>query len=205
MADILRRRLEKSSEPVNPKAKDGEESEKRPLPKGVVLGKDGKPCRSCTSFASWKAMTKKETSSSSSSSASSSDSTTASPSISHPSIADTNSDCPADVERLGNHTWTFLHTMSANYPSTADSSLQSEMTQFLGLFSKLYPCWSCADDLRAWMKEPGNEPRVKGRADLGDWMCRAHNEVNRKLGKPEFDCRKWEERWRTGWADGRCG
>ena len=33
---------------------------------------------------------------------------------------------------------------------------------------------------------------------LGRWMCEAHNEVNRKLGKGEFDCSRWEERWRTG-------
>jgi mitochondrial FAD-linked sulfhydryl oxidase len=35
-------------------------------------------------------------------------------------------------------------------------------------------------------------------------MCQAHNEVNRKLGKSEFDCGLWKERWRDGWRDGRC-
>lgn len=48
------------------------------------------------------------------------------------------------------------------------------------------------------MKQKGNEPRVEGREGLGRWMCEAHNEVNRKLGKGEFDCARWEERWRTG-------
>jgi FAD-linked sulfhydryl oxidase len=78
------------------------------------------------------------------------------------------------------------------------------MKQFLGLFSKLYPCWVCADDFRDWMGRRGNEPKLKGRGEFGTWMCEAHNEVNRKLGKPEFDCKRWEERWRTGWKDGRC-
>ncbi|KAF7512724.1 hypothetical protein GJ744_000291 [Endocarpon pusillum] len=45
------------------------------LPKGVVLGKDGKPCRTCTSFASWAALTKSQTSPS----ASPSSTTTSSP------------------------------------------------------------------------------------------------------------------------------
>ena len=54
------------------------------------------------------------------------------------------------------------------------------------------------------MNKRGNEPQVEGRDGLGKWMCEAHNEVNRKLGKEEFDCEKWEERWRTGWKDGRC-
>jgi mitochondrial FAD-linked sulfhydryl oxidase len=40
--------------------------------------------------------------------------------------------------------------------------------------------------------------RVGSRAEFGKWMCDAHNEVNRKLGKELFDCNRWEERWRTG-------
>ena len=54
------------------------------------------------------------------------------------------------------------------------------------------------------MGRNGNEPRVEGRDALGRWMCEAHNDVNRKLGKREFDCSRWEERWRTGWKDGSC-
>ena len=46
--------------------------------------------------------------------------------------------------------------------------------------------------------------RTQSREEFGRWMCEAHNDVNRKLGKQEFDCSKWEERWRTGWKDGRC-
>ncbi len=48
------------------------------------------------------------------------------------------------------------------------------------------------------MAKEGNGPRVGGRGELGRWMCEAHNEVNRKLGKEEFECGGWEERWRTG-------
>ncbi len=181
---------------------------KKSIPKGVVLGEDGKPyvvkarkqtgnekdklkeqhqnrCRSCTSFADWAAMTKSNTSSSSSSS--SQQMSTSPP-----------SECPPDVNTLGNNTWTLLHTITATYPLRASPIQQSETRQFLHLFSKWYPCWVCADDFRAWMQEKGNEPRVEGREGFGRWMCEAHNEVNRKLGKKEFDCNRWEERWRTG-------
>lgn len=113
-------------------------------------------------------------------------------------------DCPPDVEELGRGAWTLLHSMSASYPPRASPTQQSEMRQFLGLFGKLYPCWVCAEDFQDWMSKKGNEPRVESRDRLGEWMCEAHNEVNRKLGKQEFDCGKWEERWRTGWKDGRC-
>ena len=202
------------------------------FPKGVVLGKDGKPyahhplpilanfrkadfpvprCRSCISVADWLALTKKKAShpsSSSGASTSTSTSTTTNPSItpstSTTSLAQPPADCPPDVELLGRSTWTLLHTISASYPPAASPTQQSEMRQFLSLFSKLYPCWVCADDFRAWMTVKGNEPRVEGRDRLGRWMCEAHNEVNRKLGKEVFDCGRWEERWRTGWKDGRC-
>lgn len=177
------------------------------LPNGVILDKDGKPCRLCTSAASWRNLTKQAKAQGSTSTTPTttskpiSDSTTTS--IPLPQSRD---DCPPDVEALGRSTWTFLHSLSASYPVKASQEQQSEMRTFLKIFSRLYPCWVCADDFRNWMAEPSgrNEPRLSGRADFGTWMCEAHNEVNRKLGKKEFDCRFWEERWRTGWKDGRC-
>ncbi|KAL2827088.1 ERV/ALR sulfhydryl oxidase domain-containing protein [Aspergillus pseudoustus] len=161
-------------------------------PSGVVLDKDGKPCRTCTSAAAWRNLTKRAK-------ATPSSSTT-------PTLPSPPKECPPDVEELGRSTWTLLHSMSATYPEKATAEQQTEMRGFLKLLSKLYPCWVCADDFRTWMAEPSgkNEPRLSGRKEFGNWMCEAHNEVNRKLGKKEFDCRFWEERWRTGWKDGRC-
>jgi FAD-linked sulfhydryl oxidase len=60
----------------------------------------------------------------------------------------------------------------------------------------------CAEDFQKWMQK--NTPRVSSRNEFGEWMCEAHNAVNEKLGKEQFDCKRWEERWRTGWKDGRC-
>ncbi|PWY87993.1 hypothetical protein BO94DRAFT_491961 [Aspergillus sclerotioniger CBS 115572] len=169
------------------------------LPNGVILDKDGKPCRLCTSAASWRALTKQAKSTPTTTAAASTPSSTTPTTGSY-------TDCPPDSEALGRSTWTFLHSLTASYPVRASNEQQSEMRTFLGIFSRLYPCWVCADDFRNWMAEPSgaNEPRLNGRQEFGDWMCRAHNEVNRKLGKKEFDCRLWEERWRTGWKDGRC-
>ncbi|KAI9820892.1 MAG: hypothetical protein M1832_003525 [Thelocarpon impressellum] len=179
-----------------------DESAPKKLPKGVVLGKDGKPCRSCTSFAAWAAMAKQTTSPSTTSNPA----PTAAPS-GPPATAPSGPppDCPPDVDVLGAHTWTLLHTLTATYPRTPSPPQQCEMSTFLALFARLYPCSVCADDFAAWMGRPENAPRLASRADFGAWMCEAHNAVNRKLGKREFDCDRWEERWRTGaWGDGRC-
>ncbi|EXJ89945.1 hypothetical protein A1O3_03012 [Capronia epimyces CBS 606.96] len=114
------------------------------------------------------------------------------------------SECPPDVEELGRSTWTLLHSIAATYPTAAPPETQSIMQQFLSTFAKLYPCWVCAEDFRGWMRQPGNEPKVKGQDELGMWMCQAHNAVNVKLGKSEFDCTLWKQRWKDGWKDGRC-
>ncbi|KAH8819705.1 ERV/ALR sulfhydryl oxidase domain-containing protein [Xylogone sp. PMI_703] len=152
------------------------------FPKGVVLGKDGKPCRSCTSFASWAAQAKQTTKGT--------------------STAIPPKDCPPDVEQLGRASWTLLHSISASYPERPTLEEQSNVKQFMGLFGKLYPCWVCAEDFQAYMER--EKIRAGSRDEFGRWLCEAHNDVNRKLGKKEFDCNKWEERWRTGWKDGRC-
>lgn len=144
-------------------------------------------------------MTKQAKSNSSTTTASTAASTTT-PSSSQ----DQTSDCPPNTEELGRSTWTLLHSLTATYPSHATQSQQTEMRTFLSLFSRLYPCWVCAEDFQAWMAESSNRPRLEGRSEFGEWMCQAHNAVNRKLGKGEFDCRFWEERWRSGWRDGRC-
>ncbi|QSL64465.1 hypothetical protein MERGE_001766 [Pneumocystis wakefieldiae] len=113
--------------------------------------------------------------------------------------------CPPDSELLGRSTWTFLHTMAANYPKSATVKEQAEMQEFLRVFAKHYPCSYCAQDFREWMSQEKNQAKVGGREELSLWICQAHNEVNRKLGKPIFDCLKWKERWRDGWKDGSCG
>ncbi|KAL8375765.1 hypothetical protein RB595_007066 [Gaeumannomyces hyphopodioides] len=150
---------------------------------GVVLGKDGKPCRTCNTMADWAAQSKALQKS-------------AAP---RPAPA---RDCPPDVEQLGRCTWTLLHSIAATYPERPSRAEQADLVGFMGLFSKLYPCWVCADDFRAYMRREPVQARSRG--DFGQWLCDAHNDVNRKLGKPEFDCRLWEQRWRTGWKDGRC-
>ncbi|MCJ1471668.1 hypothetical protein MMC13_000308 [Lambiella insularis] len=172
-----------------------DDAEPRKPPRGVVLGEDGKPCRSCTSAFEWKKLMRSATAPS----ATPPSSPTAASSPSSPP-----SDCPPDVDRLGRHTWTLLHSISAAYPARASRAQQADMAQFLALFAALYPCGVCADDFRGWMRREGNAPRVEGREGLGAWMCEAHNAVNRKLGKREFDCARWEERWRTGWREGGC-
>ncbi|KAF2436185.1 hypothetical protein EJ08DRAFT_645194 [Tothia fuscella] len=161
--------------------------------KGVVLGPDGKPCRTCTSVRDWASMSR----SIKGAKITTNKATTATP-ITLPA------DCPPDVELLGRSSWTLLHSIAATYPEKPSTQQQQDATTFISSFSRLYPCHWCATDFQSWMKGAGGAPKVSSRQEFGQWLCEAQNEVNKKLGKEEFDCRKWEERWRTGWKDGRC-
>ncbi|XP_076812810.1 FAD-linked sulfhydryl oxidase ALR-like [Clavelina lepadiformis] len=111
-------------------------------------------------------------------------------------------ECPLTNVELGRNTWSFLHTMAAYYPEKPSEKQKTDMTGFMELFSKFYPCDYCAKDFRKNLKE--SRPDVRDRYTFSKWMCVQHNLVNKKIGKPEFDCSKVMERWRDGWKDGSC-
>eukprot|EP00879_Flechtneria_rotunda_P014243 GHRR01014880.1.p1 GENE.GHRR01014880.1~~GHRR01014880.1.p1 ORF type:complete len:316 (+),score=108.38 GHRR01014880.1:504-1451(+) len=107
--------------------------------------------------------------------------------------------CPADILELGRSTWTLLHSIAAYYPDNPTPQQQQQMHQFIAALGEFYPCQECAGHLRRELKEL--PPAVGSAAELSDWMCRLHNMVNVRLGKPEFDCSVVFQRWRDGPAD----
>ncbi|KAI9138889.1 augmenter of liver regeneration [Paraphysoderma sedebokerense] len=170
-----------------------------------------KPCRVCTDFKSWthaeKRKGKTHHSPGTSATASTNSTEKQDQDVQTKVKSQTESEgykmeCPPDSRKLGRHTWTFLHTMAAYYPTNPTTEEQSNLHNFLSSFSKLYPCSYCATHLQDYMKR--DPPPVNNNWEISQWMCRVHNEVNENLGKPKFDCDKVFERWRDGPKDGSC-
>ncbi|XP_017089026.1 FAD-linked sulfhydryl oxidase ALR [Drosophila bipectinata] len=111
-------------------------------------------------------------------------------------------DCPLDKVRLGISTWGLLHTMAAFYSDNPTDTEKRDMKTFFEVLSRLYPCEFCAKDFRTDLDV--NPINVNSQKELAMWLCKFHNRVNDKLGKPLFDCSKVNERWRDGWLDGSC-
>lgn len=92
---------------------------------------------------------------------------------------------------LGRATWRFLHTMTLRYPDHPTPSQRETLTTFFHTFSLLYPCGECANHFQALLKEM--PPQTSSRLAAAGWLCAAHNKVNERLGKPEFDCAKLDD------------
>ncbi|KAH7721307.1 gfer protein [Aphelenchoides avenae] len=111
-------------------------------------------------------------------------------------------DCPVDKDVLGRCTWTFMHSMAADYPDRPTYEQQKDFENFLIFFGRVYPRGKCRHDYYNWMIE--HPPAMASKEALSEWMCRLHNHVNERLGKPTFDCSRVMERWAHGWKDGSC-
>lgn len=180
-----------ANNPADPQEPPKKGPETIPLPPGMILGPDGKPCKTCTAFRNWKPPQPSSPSASA---------TSASP----PTLPVRPPHCPPDVEQLGRATWTFLHTTAAYYPDRPTPTQRANMLSLLRSLPMLYPCTHCATHLGHEML--AHPPDVGSRVGLSRWLCERHNEVNVRLGKEVFDCaiEKTDERWKDGPSDGSC-
>lgn len=115
--------------------------------------------------------------------------------IHHVSVADSTLKGDAIMGKLGNETlkaelgrasWKLFHTTMARFPDAPSEDEQTALFSYIHLFARLYPCGECAGHFRQILtKFP---PQVKTRSTAAAWACHVHNEVNKSLSKPTFDC-----------------
>lgn len=100
---------------------------------------------------------------------------------------------PVTREELGRATWTFLHTLAAQFPDRPSRSQQRDARALIGALTRIYPCGDCARHFAEIVA--ADPPEVSTGDAFRRWMCRAHNAVNRSVGKPAFNCDLAAARW----------
>jgi len=89
--------------------------------------------------------------------------------------------------------------MMARFPEkpTQDDSLA--LKTYIQLFARLYPCGDCASHFQKFIKK--YPPQIGSRNSAVGWACFVHNEVNKRLEKPLFDCNNIGDFYDCGCGD----
>lgn len=86
----------------------------------------------------------------------------------------------------GSHAWSTLHYWTFGYPEVATAEEQENYKAFFEAFGRTIPCQSCRNHFKMLLKEYPPENHMKSRTDLIRWGHFMHNQVNRRLRKPEM-------------------
>ncbi|KAL8097258.1 FAD-linked sulfhydryl oxidase ERV1 [Apium graveolens] len=100
---------------------------------------------------------------------------------------------PASKEELGRATWTFLHTLGAQFPDKPTRQQKKDVKELMAIISRIYPCKECADHFKDVLR--ANPVEAGSQEEFSQWLCRTHNVVNRSLGKLVFPCERVNARW----------
>ncbi|XP_042009512.1 FAD-linked sulfhydryl oxidase ERV1-like isoform X2 [Salvia splendens] len=100
---------------------------------------------------------------------------------------------PTTKEELGRATWTFLHTLAAQYPDKPTRQQKKDVKELMEILSRMYPCKECADHFKEVIR--ANPVMAGSHDEFSQWLCYAHNVVNRSLGKVVFPCERVDARW----------
>ncbi|XP_065869841.1 FAD-linked sulfhydryl oxidase ERV1 [Euphorbia lathyris] len=100
---------------------------------------------------------------------------------------------PVTKEDLGRATWTFLHTLAAQYPENPTRQQKKDVKELMAIMSRMYPCKECADHFKEVLR--ANPVQAGSQTEFSQWLCHVHNVVNRSLGKLVFPCERVDARW----------
>ncbi|KAF9617999.1 hypothetical protein IFM89_039370 [Coptis chinensis] len=100
---------------------------------------------------------------------------------------------PVSKEELGRATWTFLHTLAAQFPDRPTRQQKKDVKELMAILSRFYPCKECADHFKEVLS--ANPVQAGSQSEFSQWLCHVHNVVNRSLGKLVFPCQRVDARW----------
>ena len=82
--------------------------------------------------------------------------------------------------------WRFLHCVTLTYPQRPSWRARQDMKDFLHSLGPILPCRLCRTHYQSFLRQHPVDSALKNRVTLVQWMMDLHNEVNRRLDKPEM-------------------
>ena len=83
----------------------------------------------------------------------------------------------------GPSAWTFLHTITYNYPENPTNEDKSNYLNFFDSLKHVLPCKKCQAHYKENLKKYDINNSLNSRQDLVEWLIDLHNDVNRDTGK----------------------
>lgn len=77
--------------------------------------------------------------------------------------------------------WTFLHSVSLNYPTKPSNMDKNKIYNFLESLGKVLPCKYCRQNYKRHITEM--PVRLESRKDFFEWTVDLHNAVNKQEDK----------------------
>lgn len=91
-------------------------------------------------------------------------------------------------EIWGPHGWKFLHAITLVYPDQPTEKEKKEYKDFFISVGNILPCYGCREHYQKTLKKfPLNDNALTSQETLVNWFVDLHNDVNKRLGKKEFN------------------
>lgn len=87
------------------------------------------------------------------------------------------------TSKWGPSAWTYLHSVTFNYPDTPTSLQKKNIKDLFQNLQYTLPCKYCRDSYTVFFKYIDIEPYLESRMGLTYWLYVIHNLVNLKLDK----------------------
>jgi len=87
---------------------------------------------------------------------------------------------------FGPHFWFVLHSVSFFYPENPTDTDMKIHKDYFESFVHVLPCEDCKMHYRVLLTKYPIDGHLESRDELSRWVVFIHNQVNKRLGKPEM-------------------
>ena len=98
--------------------------------------------------------------------------------------------------------WTFLHTVTYNYPENPTEDDKRNFYNFFDSLQHVLPCEKCKGHYKQNIQKYDLNNSLGSRQDLVKWLIDLHNDINKDNGKPVWSYsevyNKYQDMYKSG-------